>query len=354
MILQTTLIIFLSLYFLLIKKFQLGWNKLQLFTDNHSGSLSIVISARNELSNLPQLIQDLNNQSYPSDLVEIIIIDDNSEDDSFAFLSSVPNVKSYKSSGVGKKHAIAQAISLASNEIIITTDADCRIPKDWLSKMASPFVSKEVQLCVGAVSYNSSNNVFEDMQALEFMSLIGSGAGAIGSNIPFMCNGANLAFRKGIFSATSQEIASGDDVFLLHFIKKNNGKIVFVKEDSSIITTSAKPTFSSFINQRKRWASKSSSYSDKHAIAISFIVFLANMSLLVSVFMGDYVLFLGLLFIKIIADYPFLKKLSVFFWMSHLLRYFWILQLIYPLYIIYVGIVAQLSTFEWKGRKYNK
>ena len=62
------------------------------------------------------------------------------------------------------------------------------------------------------------------------MSLITSGAGAIGAQQAFMCNGANLAFRKANYAAVDTDKASGDDVFLLHHAKKNGSEIVFVKE----------------------------------------------------------------------------------------------------------------------------
>ena len=216
MILQTILIICLSLYFLLIKKFHLGWNNLPSFEDNYKQKVSIIIAARNEAIQLPDLIVDLCNQSYPSDLIEIIIVDDNSEDGSTSLLSKFKNVYCLKAKGVGKKNAISQAIGVAKNDFILTTDADCRIPKDWVLKMLSPFADNEVQLSVGGVVYQKGNNSFENWQALEFMSLIGSGAGAIGAGFPFMCNGANLAFRKEFFSAFNQVISLYQNISCLH------------------------------------------------------------------------------------------------------------------------------------------
>ena len=57
----------------------------------------------------------------------------------------------------------------------------------------------------GPVAYHSLDNDFKKIQALEFMSLIGTGAGAIGIQNAFMCNGANMAFRTSIFSNTENE-----------------------------------------------------------------------------------------------------------------------------------------------------
>ena len=64
-----------------------------------------------------------------------------------------------------------------------------------------------------------------------------------------------MAYRKNVFLELNNygenNIASGDDVFLLHSIKrKYNNSIVFVKDEDAIVTTDSVQYFSSFINQR--------------------------------------------------------------------------------------------------------
>ena len=189
---------------------------------------------------------------------------------------------------------------------------------------------------------------------MEFASLIGSGAGAISINRAFMCNGANLAFRKADFQCAKSEIASGDDVFLMHDIKSNNGKIVFLKNPSAIVSTSVKQNISSFVQQRLRWSAKSTSYTDQDAIVVSLLVFGANLFILLSVFLMEFRLLLLLLLIKFLADLSFIKKLADFLEIKKWGLYFLSLQLLYPFYIVYIAVVSQFKKYNWKGRILKK
>ena len=113
--------------------------------------------------------------------MQFIFIDDSSEDKSFQIVkASSLNIDLLSSQGSGKKAAIECGVAKAKYDIILTTDADCRLSEDWISSMVSPFVEKEIKLVSGPVAYHGFDNDFKKIQALEFMSLIGSGAGAIG------------------------------------------------------------------------------------------------------------------------------------------------------------------------------
>ena len=80
------LIIVLFTYLGLIFKFNYGWDNLKIYEENHITSVSIVIAARNEESNICNLIDDLKGQIYPSNLIEIIVVDDHSNDNTFELL----------------------------------------------------------------------------------------------------------------------------------------------------------------------------------------------------------------------------------------------------------------------------
>ena len=348
------LIIVLLTYLGLIFKFNYGWDNLKIYEENHITSVSIVIAARNEESNICNLIDDLKGQIYPSNLIEIIVVDDHSNDNTFELLKKETFIKVLKSDAHGKKMALNTGVKASNNEIILTTDADCRLPKEWVQKMMAPFVSPSVSLVSGPVDLANPKNWFEKWQRLEFLSLIASAAGAIGINRPFMCNGANMAFRKVDFFDLKSNIASGDDVFLLHHVKQLRREISFVKDPMAIVTTSAKQHLSSFINQRKRWAAKSSSYSDKTARYISILIFMTNLILCIGLFLNYKVTLILFILLKLLPDFIFMKKIVCFFNYKNWVYSFLISQLIYPIYIIFIAVSAQLGTFNWKGRTYNE
>jgi cellulose synthase/poly-beta-1,6-N-acetylglucosamine synthase-like glycosyltransferase len=335
--------------------FYKGWHNLKVYGTDFSPKVSVVIALRNEEVNIPYLLEDLFKQDYPQEDIEFILVDDFSTDASYDLLqqSNFP-IKVIRSSKEGKKAAISRGVSSAQYDFILTTDADCRLSSDWVKQMLSPFADDNVHLVSGPVSYTNLNTVFDKFQAIEFMSLIGSGAGAIGADTAFMCNGANMAFRKSIFSSTNEHIASGDDVFLLHHVKKSNAKIAFVKEQSAIVFTSPKKSVTAFINQRKRWASKSSSYTDIAAQWVSVVVFLTNLLILLLLFIGKFKLLLILFLVKVLIDYRFVKSLSRFFFYEKYLSYYWLMSILYPFYIVWVALSSQLSSYEWKERKHQR
>lgn len=86
-------------------------------------------------------------------------------------------------------------MAAAHGEIILTTDADCTLPVDWISGMRKAFI-QETQMVIGAVKISTDKTFFSKIQALEFSSVIGSGIALLGWNKPIMCNGATWRFEK--------------------------------------------------------------------------------------------------------------------------------------------------------------
>ena len=215
----------------MVLNFLIGWLKNSSQNDKSKFRLSVVIAVRNEEKKLLSLINSLQSQDYDKNLYDVIIVDDHSQDNSLKILQEQASLWSnlivLKQDALlsGKKKAILKGVKESKNDIILTTDADCSFNKNWLSSMSSFFTNETINLVSGPVSYKSSNSFFKKIQALEFLSLIGSAAGAIGINKPILCNGANLAYRRKVFLEStnyeSDNIMSGDDVFfLLNLIKR--------------------------------------------------------------------------------------------------------------------------------------
>lgn len=346
---------FLIGYFVLVKRLEFGWDNIPNRKEISSVKVSVIVAFRNEKETIKSLCEQLLSQNTNNIELEIILVDDHSDDGSFEMLESLNGIVLLRSEGQGKKAAINYGVRIANGSIILCTDADCVLKTDWVSSMVSSFNDKAIKMVVGPVVLtNDFDSFFGHLQIMEFSSLIGSGAGAIAINRPFMCNGANLAFRKDDFQSTNSEIASGDDVFLMHEIKRNKGKIVFLKSSSAIVSTSVKHNVSSFINQRLRWSAKSTSYTDFDAIVISLLVFGANLSILLSFFLLEFRLAFVLFAIKFLADFSFIKKLAHFFDIKRWRLYFLSLQLVYPFYIVYIAIVSQFKNYSWKGRILKK
>lgn len=374
-ILNFILIVLALIYTLILLYMRRGWSIIPYFKSNTEAiktSVSIIIAARNEEDNIARTISAILNQNFPKDKLELIIVDDHSTD------KTADIIKSYADQGVKllqldigdalnsyKKYAITKAIEMSSGEIIVTTDADCRMGNNWLRTVVGYFEENDNYMVSSPVVYSEEKNKFEELQTLEFLYLIGLGAAGIGNHSPTTCNGANLAYKKALFFELGgfngiDNLASGDDELFLHKVaEKYASRIGFCKSNDAVVYTDAKPDLASFISQRKRWASKSTKYKDKKVVALGISIWLFNLFLIISVFCFVLTLpqFNGLLLlafgIKIIVEFIFMAPIVEFANRKSLLKYVPLLSIIHTVYIVYIGVAGNVGKYDWKGRKVN-
>jgi len=366
---QIGILIILFLYSLLIIRYTLGWYKVKTITNKEfTPKVSIVITMRNEENEVERLLQNLQSQIYPTDKLELILVNDHSTDNTFNILNSSQldnlQVINMPNGEFGKKNAIKKAVELASGDIILASDADCSFNPKWGQTMANYFADENIKMVSGPVAYHKQKGMFLSLQALEFSSLIGSGAGAIGVNNAIFCNGANMAYRKEVFLEVNEfsidTAVSGDDVFLLHSVKaKYSNAIAFAKQENAIVTTDAVQTLNGFINQRKRWTAKSSGYKDFASIYASFLVLFTNLAL-VFLFVMNFVsiqyfeLFLLFYALKFLVDLLLLTPVLKFFKRTDLIKWILPFEIFYSFYIVLIVILSFTKKFEWKGRTHSK
>lgn len=326
--------------------------------------LSCVIPFRNEEESLALLIKGLKQQNLTFDHFEVLLIDDQSTDDSkkilLGLIAGLSNFFLLENEGSGKKDAIASGIKQAKHPFVLTTDADCYHPENWLSSISSFLSYNEVDLLIAPVQLSMLKGWFNRFQAVDFMSLVMSGAGACGIGRPIMCNAANLVYKKELYQRARKEMsekyASGDDIFLLQYAVKENAVVRFLKCKEAIVTTFPLKNISQFFNQRVRWASKSKGYTDMYTLWVAWIVFITNLILVISpllLFLYPAAAFVALMggVLKAVFDFRLLRRGSAFFNVPLSLRDFLVIQFIYPLYIFATVVYATVGVSYWKGRR---
>lgn len=377
LLLKVLMIVIAVSYYFIILYFFLGWKRLKEFKYNKEANnlplVSIIIPARNEEDTISECLISLTKQDYSREYIEVIVVDDHSTDRTAeivrnfaaeypAYSIQLIQLTSESGSIAYKKRAISCAVSIAKGDIIITTDADCTFASKWVSSHVNYYKKNEVYFLSGPVLFKEETSFFGRLQSLEFLSLIGIGAAAIGAGNPLMCNGANLSFKKDVFEKVggytgNENIASGDDVFLMHKVMKRfPGKVNFLKSREAIVYTSPQENLNAFVEQRKRWASKSSSYTDLFSKAVAVITYMFNLLLIicgvVSLFSYTFAkIFLVAFGLKVFTDLVFLIPVTSFFRERRLLYYFLVEQLLYSFYIVYIGATGTLSKYKWKGRE---
>lgn len=384
------IIVFLLLlcYAVLLIYYRYGWKSIPEFvsdinsTENNSTYISIIVPARNEEKNIVALLNAINQQTYPSHLFEVIIVDDHSTDNTANLVSSFnsTNIRliylsdyiNNESLNAYKKKAIEIGINESRGTLIVTTDADCTMNKNWLKTIADCYERNHPKMIVMPVSIKNNFRFIEMFQSLDFICLQGITGAAVYKKMHGMCNGANLAYTKAVFEEAGgfkgiDDIASGDDLLLMHKIAKlYPNEIIYLKSDDVIVETAPVKTINEFFNQRIRWASKADKYEDKRLFPVLLLVYLLNLSLLLLFIEGvfsDFKIhfssfsfsilqfFVFILFIKIIFEIYFLYPVVVFFKKQKLLLLFPLMQPFHIIYTVVAGWLGKFGNYTWKDRK---
>ena len=326
--------------------------------------ITVVIPVRDEALNLVPLLRDLSGQQYAP--FEVIVVNDHSTDETVALATAYAAADTRFSiidaEGEGKKRALTTGIEAASGSIIVTTDGDCRVSPGWLSSLNSALQDRRTMMAFGGVAILQEGRLFDNMQAIEMASLMGSGASALQWGFPLFCSGANLAFRKMVFNAVDGYadnfgIASGDDEFLMRkVVAKYPGTLVFTTAPGSVVRTKAALSVMDFVQQRMRWAGKWKHNDSGYAKGVAIYIFLVQVTLAgawVVVLAGDGFLqnmSAVILATRFVAEALFLYPVTRFLGS----RWSWLayaaLQLIYPWYVVATALFSIVLKGSWKGR----
>jgi len=334
---------------------------------------SVIIPARNEASNIEACIAGIRAQNYPSHLFEIIVVDDFSEDEtaqkvlkiaqqhSNVHLLRLQDFTKDENLVAYKKRAIEIAITQATGDWMVTTDADCSFTNNWLASYDAYIQEHDSVMVAAPVAYTNTGGFLSIFQVLDFISLQGITAAAVASGSHTLCNGANLCYSKEAFERVGKfsgidHLPSGDDMLLMHKMKKSYpGKIGYLYAQDAVVTTAPSDTMGLFIQQRIRWASKASGYQDKIIFWILLLVYLVNFSLLVylpinALQKGNINNWLILMGCKTLIEIPFMYASAKFFKQQKLLWWFALMQPFHIVYTVVAGWFGTFGSYTWKGR----
>ncbi|MFL5729374.1 MAG: glycosyltransferase [Cytophagaceae bacterium] len=365
------------IYLCLLVALYASWRKIKDFSskadDTPSTFISVIIPVRNEEKNIARLLEDLNSQSYPSSLFEVIVMNDHSSDGTGEIVRSYQDKVSFRlliqpvgdSGRAYKKQAIETAIGISTGTLIMTTDGDCTVGREWIRTVESFYRHTGARFISSPVSFYKDHTFFKKLQSIEFASLIGSGAASMQAGFPNMCNGANIAYEKQAFTEAggfsgNKDIPSGDDEFLMHKIfSRYPDHVFFLKSASAIVYTEAKNSLMEFLQQRKRWASKWGNYHFRSIKLLAIFIFLYNFSLLgafAAVPAGMYSPWVLLLQIipKICLEALLIKSVLRLCGKRMDFPSFTALQFLYPLYVVSIGLISRIGGYSWKGRTINQ
>lgn len=322
----TTLVqIFYYLFFFL--RLALYRSKIRTTTQTHP--VSVIICARDEAANLAKNLPGSLVQQY-STTHEVIVVDDNSFDDSKYLLEGFQ--KTYKQLHVvelkqeaigipGKKFPLSVGIKTAKYEVVLLTDADC-VPATeyWIDKMQETY-DEPTEIVLGYGAYHKKKGLLNKIvrwetfhTALQYLSYALAG-------MPYMGVGRNLSYKKVIFfrhkgfSAHNQIPSGDDDLFINMAATKKNTKINI---DPAAFTLSDSPrSWGQWIRQKSRHYSTGKFYKPLHKFLLglysfSFFMFYPLLTTTILFYNWQWALIVfGVRFlIQAVVLYPCMKKLK--------------------------------------------
>lgn len=366
MLIESIVVVCLLLpYFIQMEYWRKQWLREPVFKENNievKVLISVIIPYRNESKHLIQLIKSLECQNYNN--WELILVNDHSEDDSAQICSSntgnfnVP-VHIVDNKGRGKKEALKTGAFIAKGDIIVSTDADCIVQKNWLSHINSFYTETKAVLIIGSVQYYSqTNNWLSNLQLSEMTALQITGAAAAISGKPIMMNGANMACERTFYlnANLKNQLASGDDMFLLEEAKKHCVRIAYLKSPDSVVYTRLEESFAEVLSQKARWASKAKAYSDRDIIRGGLFIFLVNITVLV-LLIASFInplfstILIGVICAKLVSDVRVLNVGFQYFNNTICMRDLLIGILLYPFYMLLVLFYPLFWPIKWKNRR---
>jgi cellulose synthase/poly-beta-1,6-N-acetylglucosamine synthase-like glycosyltransferase len=363
--------VFLLLF--ILYKWQQPQRRNSVSKNKADSSYSILIPVRNEEKNILHCLNSiLSNKDFDLSKLEIIVIDDHSEDKTFDVVQSLnhssikllslkehqeSNPSSQKTNAF-KKAALNLGLHHAKGDYIIQFDGDVLVPEIYF-KTVDAFIKKTQPSFVAApVVFDTDNSMFQEFQVLDFLGMMLVTQAGIESQLWYMANGANMIYKKNQITFDTSDRASGDDVFGIQSIaKKNKQDIHFLKAIDATVETKSSVTLKEFISQRLRWSTKNKQMGPVMTLMMAIPFFNALMIPIHFVCMYNFgmiafVVFLSHLTIKIMIDYIYLKAAAQFFKKSIAMKHF---STSFFLHFLYLGIIGVMSMFvrrySWKGRK---
>ncbi len=336
-------------------------------------TVTVVVVARNEASGIGELLAGLGRQQYPKANFELLLMDDNSDDQTVAIakslaaeygirFKSLPVTVPNGFSGSHKKLAIAQAAKFSQAEILVLTDADCSVGPGWLSSHIACYQTyPPARLVFGAFVFKGATGFWKSLLNLEALNLTAVAATTSLMGKPTMCSGANMSYRRHLVHDlspfdTNLLLASGDDEFMLHAVHRKYPRgVVYNSSPASLVATSAPVSFTEFYNQRRRWAGKWKFYNNRWPRLLAVVVFAGNLGSIlgwVTVLFTGNLPVLALLIFKCVGEFLLSYRVSKHFGLVKYLRHFLAMEIIYPFYAVFFGIASNFGRYQWKGRTY--
>lgn len=351
------------IYFLSLLLIIIGLNRLEKKTSQDEPSISVLIAARNEAQRIRPGLGSLTKLNYPESKLEIILVDDASEDGTADIIQEYSDkhlnwqlirLKEKSREWKGKKKALNEALKIAKGELIFTTDADCQVPPNWLKSMSSYFDS-DTKMVLGHSPLKVAKGFVGTFLKLDnlFSAIVAAAPAKLG--FAHTSVGRNLAYRHSAIDEIDgyhalKKFRSGDDVHLTEKFRRNKtGKIDYCAHPQTFVYTFPPSTPREIFHQQLRKNSKVLKKSWP-TIFFSILIFIAYMLFMFLPYINAELtgLWLQIILLKTVFEFIALTKAAFVFHKKELIPWFPLFQFVYPFYVVLFSLLGSLQFYEWK------
>lgn len=353
-----------------------GMRNLRTVSAPQGNRFSVVIAARNEEDEIAACLDSVFQQTIDSGRFEVIVVNDRSTDATpsivndykklhdnlhlITITATPPNISP-------KKFAVSQGVTVAANDIIVFTDADCRVPPAWLSTIDRYFTST-TGVVQGFTSYfdvPGINRALFAFQSIDFISHGVVAACAIGAGLPINSNANNFSFRKealldisGMFDGIGHVVSGDDDLLLQKIWMQKKWQLVFMTDREGAVTTRPSTSITEIFQQRSRWGSKTVHYKPQQILLLSgiFMFYLCILMLAISTpFLQHTSLVLfALLLLKLSGESLLMIPMLVKMKKANLLAMLPLASLLQLPLVVFALVFGVFGKFTWKGQSFSR
>jgi cellulose synthase/poly-beta-1,6-N-acetylglucosamine synthase-like glycosyltransferase len=330
-------------------------------------TVSVVVSARNEGQRLRGCLSSLVSLTYPQELLQIVVINDRSTDDTGAivreFAEKHINVLLVEGRPPhdhlqGKANALALGIEQATGEILLFTDADCIVPAGWVEETVKYYAREEIGIVAGFTRVRAST-WFQAMQTLDWFALFSVAAATARMGFPATAVGNNLSVRRKAYDAVGGyrgvPFSVTEDYALVHAIAtRTRYRVVFPMDPGQLVETEPCLTVRDLFHQKKRWFTGGRDMEPGNLLIIAS-AYAFKALLVCSPFLFGWGVFAASMGAKLLVDLCLLLPALVRFHDLSKLRAFPAMAVYFIVYILlYPPLVLFGSEVTWKERSFPR
>jgi cellulose synthase/poly-beta-1,6-N-acetylglucosamine synthase-like glycosyltransferase len=329
--------------------------------------VSVIIAARDEEEQIGACLDSIVALTYPQELLDIILVDDRSTDRTAEIVNRYTGkhahirmlrIETVSEFPPGKTNAVMSAVDISKGEILMLTDADCRVPPTWVENTVQYYSHPSVGVVAGFTSL-VGESWFDEMQALDWFVLFSVAAATTRLGFPVTAVGTNLSVRRAAYDSVGGyrkiPFSVTEDYALFHAVTASGKwKARFPMDPDTLVESTPCSDVNQLYNQKKRWFTGGRGMDAKSLLIFAF-PYMFNVLILLGVFLSPWSAVGLAIAIKLVVDFLLCLPAALSFRRTSLLFVYPLFEIYYCMYVLIFPVLVMFrGEITWKDRTFRK